>query len=166
MKIIYKYIIYKINSIIENFELESFKFKTIQEINEYRFKTITDQSNYFATQIFKYYKVISDDIIYYYNKNSKLWVEVSKDEYDSFVFDFFNNSSKKRKKILKKTENVDEQVEKAIKELCSKFDQKTYLNDISYRSFSKLKQPKFITMLNDNKEHLPINNGKKINLKT
>lgn len=154
------------NSIIENFEIDSFKFKTIQEINEYRFKSITDQSNYFATVIFKYYKVISDDIIYYYNKKTKLWVEVSKDEYDSFVFDFLNNSAKKIKKILKKSENIDEQVEKAIKELCIKFDQKTYINDIIYRSFSKLKQPKFITLLNDDKEHLPINNGKKINLRT
>jgi putative DNA primase/helicase len=154
------------NSIIENFEIESFKFKTIQEINEYRFKSITDQSNYFATIIFKYYKVISDDIIYYYNKNTKLWSEVSKDEYDAFVFDFLNNSAKKIKKVIKKSENIDEQVEKALKELCNKFDQKTYINDIIYRSFSKLKQPKFITMLNDNKEHLPINNGKKINLKT
>lgn len=154
------------NCIIENFEISSFSFKTVNEINDYRFKTITDQSNYLASVICPYFKVISDDLIYYFNTKTKLWTEINKCEYDAFVFDFYNNSSKKIKKILKKTENVDDSVEKAIRKLMDLFDQKTYLNDIISRSFSKMKQPNFITLLNDNKEHLPIKNGKKINLKT
>lgn len=154
------------NLIIENFEIKCFDFKTIEKINKYRFDSVTDQSNYFASVICKYFKVISDNLIYYYNTNTKLWKELSKCEYDSFVYDFYNNSQKQIKSILKKTDNIDDQVEKAIRKLCELFDQKTYLNDIVSRSFSKLKQPQFITMLNDNKEHLPIKNGNKINLKT
>ncbi len=154
------------NSIIENFEITSFGFKTIQQINDYRFLSTTKQSDYFAKCIFKYYRVISDDIIYYYNKTSRLWLEVDKGEYDSFVYHFFDNTSTKIKRILRKTKNIDEQVEKAIKKLCDLFDQKTYLNDIISRSFSNLKQPQFITKLNDDKDFLPIQTGKKINLKT
>ena len=123
------------NSIIENFEITNFNFKTIGQINDYRFMTITSQSNYFAQLIFKYYKVISKDIIYYYNKNSKLWVEVDRNQYDAFVFDFYNNSASIIKTILKKTEDIDEQVEKKIKDLCNQFDKKSYLNDIIDRSF-------------------------------
>jgi P4 family phage/plasmid primase-like protien len=154
------------NSIIENFEIVSFGFKTIEQINDYRFKSITKQSDYFASVIFKYYKVISNDIIYYYSKSSKLWVEADKGEYDSFVYHFFDNTATEIKKILRKTDNIDEQVEKAIKKLCELFDQQKYLNDIISRSFSNLKQPQFITKLNDDKESLPIQSGKKINLKT
>ena len=154
------------NSIIENFEISNFSFKTIQQINEYRFMTITSQSNYFAKLVFKYYKVISKDIIYYYNKNSKLWVEVDRNQYDAFVFDFYNNSASVIKSILRKTEDIDEQVEKKIKDLCAQFDKKSYLNDIIDRSFSKLYDTQFITKLNNNPDYLPILNGKKINLKT
>ena len=102
----------------------------------------------------------------YYNKNSKLWVEVDRNQYDAFVFDFYNNTASKIKTILKKTEDIDEQVEKKIKDLCAQFDKKSYLNDIIDRSFSKLYDTQFITKLNNNPEYLPILKGKKINLKS
>ena len=152
--------------IIDNFEITSFKFKSLKEINDYRFMTRTSQSKFFTTLIFSYYKVISNDIIYYYNANSKLWVEVDKNQYNSFVYSFFDNSIVDIKKVLKKVEDIDEQVEKKIKELINSFDNKTYLNDIIDRSFSNLYDTQFITKLNDNPEYLPIKNGKKINLKT
>lgn len=154
------------NSIIENFEITSFGFKTLQEVNDYRFMTITSQSNYFAKLIFEYYKVISKDIIYYYNKTSKLWVEVDKNQYDAFVFEFYDNSTKDIKKVLKSTQDIDEQVEKKIKELISQFDKTSYINNIIDRSFSKLYDTQFITKLNDNPEYLPIKNGRKIHLVT
>lgn len=152
--------------IIDNFEITSFDFKNLQQINNYRFMTTTSQANYFAKLIFKYYKAISNDIIYYYNKNLKLWCEVDRNQYTSFVFNFFNNSITDIKKVLKNTIDIDEQVEKKIKDMCSQFDKKSYLNDIIDRSFSNLYDTKFITKLNDNPEFLPIKNGKKINLKT
>ncbi len=154
------------NSIIENFEIQTLGFKSINQINEYRFKTITQQSDYFAKRIYKYFKVISDDIIYYYNKTSRLWLEIDKAEYETFVYHLLDNTATEIKAILRKTENIDDQVEKAIKELCSSFDKDVYVNKLISRSFSQLKSPKFITKLNEDKEHLPIQTGRKINLKT
>ena len=154
------------NSIIKNFELETIKLRDLKEINNFRFMTTTDQANYCAELLHKYIKVISNDIIYYYNINSKLWDKINKNDYDNLIFDLFNNTSKKIKKILKKQESIDEPVEKAIKQLCLSFDQDTYINKIISRSFSKLTEPEFITVMNEDKEHLPIKNGLKINLKT
>jgi predicted transcriptional regulator len=84
-------------------------------------------------------------------------------DYECLMFDLFNNTSKKIKKILRKTDNIDEQVEKAIKKLCEDFDKKTVVKDIIDRSFSKLKQSQFITIINEDKDFLPIQNGLKIN---
>ena len=102
----------------------------------------------------------------YFYRYNLLWVEVHRNQYDAFVFDFYNNSAFIIKTILKKTENIDEQVEKKIKDLCNQFDKKSYLNDIIDRSFSKLYDTQFITKLNNNSEYLPILKGKKINLKS
>ena len=39
-------------------------------------------------------KAISDDIIYYFNKNTRLWEKVDSYQYESFVYDWFNNTAK------------------------------------------------------------------------
>lgn len=153
-------------SIIKTCEKKSFGFKNINDVNEYRFRTKTDQSDLFAESICNHFKVISDDMIFYYNTDTKLWKEIKKSDFKSFVFGFYNNSAKEIKKILKDQDQIDGEVEKKIKELIGSFDNKTFIDDIFTRSFSLLTNTQFITFLNGAKEFLPIKDGKKINLRT
>ena len=46
------------------------------------------------------------------------------------------------------------------------YDKKTYITDIILRSITNLFDKQFITILDSNPDFLPINNGKKNNLKT
>ena len=114
------------NLIIENIEIKSLPFKNINDINKYRFLSKTSQSKFISEQLKNFIKIVDKTTVYYYNKNSKLWVEVDRNQYDAFVFDFYNNSASVIKSILRKTEDIDEQVEKKIKDLCAQFDKKSY----------------------------------------
>lgn len=156
---------FNLNSIIENVSIKSFNFKTIDEINKYRFESVTDQSNIFTKLISNTFRVISDECIYYFNENNKLWEIAKSKEFESFVYDFFNNTSKEIKKLLKITVDIDDQVEKKIKELCGTFDTDAYINKIIKRSTSKLTQCDFLSLLDSKEDYLPIKNGKVINLR-
>ena len=68
-----------------------------------------------------------------------------------------------RRKLIRKDENIDEQTEKKIKELCSLFDLESYISSIIKRSFSTLYDVKLISKLNATPYLLPIKNGLKIN---
>ena len=121
---------FNLNSIIENVSIKNFDFKTIEEINKYRFETVTDQSNVFTKLVSNSFRVISDDMIYYFNESSKLWEIINSKQYETFVYDFYNNTGKVIKKVLKSTVDIDEQVEKKIKDLCITFDTDSYINKI------------------------------------
>ena len=151
--------------IISNVEKCSFDFKTIEEINKYRFMTVTDQSTYFAMTIHNFIKVIDSSTLYYYNTKSKLWTINSRAQFDNFVFDWFNNSIKTIKKVLKETE-CDDEIIKQTKSLTALFDKKVYIKDIIDRSHSRLLDEKFVLNLDNSLCFFPIKNGKKLNFKT
>ena len=48
--------------------MASFKFQTIEEINNYRLMTITSQAKFFADFIKHVYKAINKDMIYIFKK--------------------------------------------------------------------------------------------------
>ena len=93
------------NIIINNVEKTSFDFKQIEEINKFRFMTKTDQAIYFAQTIHNFIKIIDKSTLYYYNITTKLWTINSKEQFDNFVFDWFNNSIKAIKKCFKRNRN-------------------------------------------------------------
>lgn len=147
-------------------EIEKFNFKSIQEVNEYRFKSITAQSKYFSSIIQGYVKVVSDDMIFYFDKNKKLWTKANKKQFEAFVYTWFDDTANLIKKLIKKSENIDEQVERETKLLIKQFDKKSYINDIIERSFTTLYDVQFYTILDSQPSSMPILNGKKICLKT
>ena len=80
---------------------------------------------------------------------------------------FFDNTATDIKVLLKNSkEEVDEYILKEIKASIKLYDKKTYITDIIQRSLTNLFDKQFITILDSNPDFLPINNGKKINLKT
>jgi P4 family phage/plasmid primase-like protien len=154
------------NLIIDNIELKSFDFKKISNVNEYRLMSTTSQSIYFSKIISSYFKVVHSEQVYYFNTKTKLYTGIDKKQFDSFVYSFFDNSSMLIRKLLRKEETIDEQVEKKIKEMCESFDKEFYIQQIIKRSFSNLYDTKLISQLNSMPDIFPIKNGRKINLKT
>ena len=156
---------FQIISIIDNVSKKSFNFKSIAEVNTYRFGTITDQSNYFTNFISNSFRVINENLIYYFNENSKLWENINLKQYETYTYDFFNNSAKEIKTLMR-TQEMNDQDDKKIKELINSFDVKLYITKIIERSSSKLTQIDFMSLLDSKNEYLPIQNQKVINLKT
>ena len=156
---------FQIVSIIDNVSKKSFNFKSIAEVNTYRFGTITDQSNYFTNFISNSFRVINENLIYYFNENSKLWENINLKQYETYTYDFFNYSAKEIKTLMR-TQEMNDQDEKKIKELINSFDVKLYITKIIERSSSKLTQIDFMSLLDSKNEYLPIQNQKVINLKT
>jgi P4 family phage/plasmid primase-like protien len=152
------------NIIINTVEQKSFDFKNIEEINKFRFMTKTDQAIHFAKTIFNFVKIIDKTTLYYYNIKSKLWTINSKEQFDNFVYDFFNNSIKTIKKILKDSE-VDDEIFKQTKTLCALFDKSAYIREIIDRSHSRLLDEKFVLNLDNSINFFPISNGRKIDFK-
>ena len=126
----------------------------------------TDQANYFSKKICKHFKVIHQEMIYYFNNKTKLYESIDKRQFENYVFNFYNNSAKKIKKTLKKVDEVDEVVVKKIKEMISQFDNNTYITDVIKRSFTNLYDANLITKLNSEPNMFPIREGRKINLRT
>ena len=153
------------NIIINNVEKTSFDFKQIEEINKFRFMTKTDQAIYFAQTIHNFIKIIDKSTLYYYNITTKLWTINSKEQFDNFVFDWFNNSIKAIKKVLKETE-IDDEIEKQTKNLYLLFDKTSYIKDIIDRSHSRLLDEKFVLNLDNSINFFPISKGRKLNFKT
>jgi hypothetical protein len=111
--------------------------------------------------------MISNDSLYYYNDIEKLWTNIDKIQFDSFVYNFFDNTATEIKVLLNKSKDeIDDYILKKIKASFKLFDKTRYINDIIKRSISNLHDVQFLTVLDSNPVFLPINNGKKINLKT
>jgi hypothetical protein len=108
--------------------------------------------------------MISNDSLYSYNDIEKLWTDIDKIQFDSFVYNCFDNTTTKIQVLLTNSKDeIDEYILKQIKASCKPFDKTTYINDIIKRY---LYDVQFLTILDSNPDFLPINNGKKINLKT
>ena len=154
-------------NVIDCILTKSFPFKTIDNVYKFTKLSITQQSNYFSNFIKNNIKKISKDTLFYYNDIDKLWTEIDKSQFDDFVYNFFDNTATAIKVLLKNSkEEVDEYILKEIKASVKLYDKKTYITDIILRSITNLFDKQFITILDSNPDFLPINNGKKINLKT
>lgn len=154
------------NIIINNIEIKGFHFKSIEEVNQYRFMTETDKAIRFAQDISLFIRIIDHTIIYYYSYKKKLWVKISNSQYISFCYDWFNESSKITKILLKKYDDIDDEVVKNTKEILKKFDNETFINNMIKRSFERLLNTDFIKELDGSKNYFPIKGGNKINLET
>ena len=154
-------------NIIDCILTKSFEFKTIDNVYKFIKLSITQQSNFFSNFIKNNIRMISNDSLYYYNDIEKLWTNIDKIQFDSFVYNFFDNTTTKIKVILTNSKDeIDEYILKQIKASSKLFDKTTYINDIIKRSITNLYDVQFLTVLDSNPDFLPINNGKKINLKT
>ena len=60
-------------------------------------------------------------------------------QYETYTYDFFNYSAKEIKTLMR-TQEMNDQDEKKIKELINSFDVKLYITKIIERSSSKLTQ--------------------------
>lgn len=156
-------------------EFQKTEFKTVAEIKKFLEMNKTDTANY-------YYNLMKDDIkiigdkqdVYYFDKNSKLWLCKTKEVYNGYIADYLNDVGKSLiksyRKIIKNSDNYDikenAKLMKDIDKRCGEFDQTAYINDIINRSTGKLQDNQFVTKLNSNADHLPIKNGKKIDLTT
>ena len=157
------------NSIIDNCSITHFAFKNIKEISKFRLMERTEQSNFMTKYISPNIRVISEKkgMLYYYNNKKLIWVLIDKPQYDNYIYDFLLNSNKEIKTILRRVaEEVEDDVATKTRALCALFDNRTYIDDIIARSFTKLYDSRFLPLLDASRDYLPIKNGKKINFQT
>lgn len=159
------------STIIENINqnAKSLNIDSIKAFKKFMYKTKTEQADIIMNQL-KEYVVVSDKLIYYYNENIKLWVQVDEKQFDKLLYDFFLNTTKGMQKLIKKAqkkEDINDDEIKQIKDFLSKnFDNDNYLATIIKRSSTLLYNSNFVGFLDSYKEFFPIKNGKKINFKT
>ena len=140
--------------------------KNLKDVQMFMEMTTTDKAIYFAETVKDEIKIIgSDKDFYRYEKKSKLWLCESKQQYMSYVADFFNNLGKTISEITKKLGGLVKN--KEIAKLINLLDTTAFLTSIVERSSGRLQDNEFVKKLeNTLKDHLPILNGKKINLRT
>ena len=159
------------NTISENINenARTLKISSVGDFKRFMFKTKTEQADIIMKQI-REHIVVSDKLIYYYNENIKLWVNVDEKQYDKLLYDFLLNTTKKVKKLIRKKQYKDEITDTEVKEindfLNKKFDEESYINTIIKRSSSLLYNSNFVSLLDSSKEYFPIKNGRKINFRT
>ena len=109
----------------------------------------------------------SDSKLYYYNEKEKLWSDTKIQQFEAFVYHFFDNTSTEIKRLVKDSkDDIDKYILKQIEKLCDEFDKESYHKKIINRSITSIYDIQFLSLLDNNADFLPINNGKKINLKT
>ena len=158
-------------NVINNSLLKSFNFKTIDEVYKYKNLTVTQQSDYFIKYISYYFRLTKistgDSKLYYYNEKEKLWSDTKIQQFEAFVYHFFDNTSTEIKMLVKNSKDeIDKYILKQIEKLCDEFDKESYHKKIINRSITSIYDIQFLSLLDNNSDFLPINNGKKINLKT
>lgn len=153
------------------------KIKTVENLVEFASLTKTDQATYFSKQL--------KDIVFVTNKNSyfvfddtkKLFLEQNEGQYYTYFCDYINNFVKFMKSLYSKIKCICDDdsgqcdcgaksKRKVVKKLIEDFDTKTFLKDISERSYGKLYDTEFDKKINIVHNMLPIQNGKIIDLKT
>ena len=152
-----------------NENARALKIDSIKEFKKFMFLTKTEQADIIMKQL-REYLVVSDKLIYYYNEDSKLWVQVDEKQYDKLLYDFLLNTTKNINKKIKKAQKKDEITDDEVKQikdfLHNKFDADTFQQTIIKRSSTLLYNSNFVGVLDSSKEYFPIKNGKKINFKT
>ena len=83
------------SNIIDNIAIRSFNFKTIAEVCKFTNLYATEQSNYYTDLIYSNIRLISDDILYYYNTNQRIWLEINKEQFKNFTYNFFYEHNKR-----------------------------------------------------------------------
>jgi hypothetical protein len=119
------------NLIIDNIEIKSLPFKNMNDVNKYRFLTKTSQSKYIAEQLKNFIKIVDKTTVYYYNKNTKLWVNVDEQVYVNFMYDLFDETAKKIKKI-KENEEIDEEVIKHTNKFIELYETRKLYEDKAF----------------------------------
>ena len=130
------------------------------------YKSKTSQSSYFSSVVSQHFKVVSEKNVYYYNCKTKLYTSVDRAQFEGYVYSFFDNTTKLIKRILKNTDDVNDAIEKSIKDLCKEFDKEAYISTIIKRSYTNLYNGDLISQLNSQAHIFPLKGGKKINFKT
>ena len=76
-------------------ETKGFKFANTNDIDQFVYSTITDKANFFAKCIGDNIKIVgSKEDCYFYDIKQKLWVMKNKGVYKSFVYEWFNCTTK------------------------------------------------------------------------
>jgi phage/plasmid-associated DNA primase len=158
-------------NVIDNSVIKSFNFKSIDEVYTYKKLTLTQQSNFFTTFISYNFRLTNisptNSKLYYYNDTLKLWSVSHIQQFESFVYSFFDNTSTEIKMLVQQSkEGIDKYILKHIEKLCDEFDKDAYVKKMISRSITSLYNIQFLELLDNNPDFLPINNGKKVNLKT
>ena len=111
-------------NVIDNTLLKSFNFKTIDEVYKYKNLTVTQQSDYFIKFISYYFRLTKissgDSKLYYYNEKDKLWSDTKIQQFEAFVYRFFDNTSTEIKMLVKNSKDeIDKYILKQIEKLLS-----------------------------------------------
>ena len=121
--------------IITNTSSNSFNFKSIFDINNFIKKSQTQMAFLLSDIVKNDIKIICETEIYYYNIIKQLWVKMNKNEYNTFITLFLDNSAEEVKKIIKDLPNNDEEdnQEKTNKyrTLIKQFDNKLFIETFS-----------------------------------
>jgi len=151
-------------------EIPKTEFESLSEIKKFLKMNKTDYANYYVKLIKDHIKIIGkEQDVYFYDEKIKLWKCETKEVYDAFMADYLNETGKslfKCYKTLAKKIKKDKKLKKSIKEKQTLFDSAGFISTIITRSTGKLQDNKFVTKLNVNPDFLPIQNGKKIDLRT
>jgi P4 family phage/plasmid primase-like protien len=188
-------------------ETQGFKFANTKDIDFFVYSTVTDKANFFAKCIEDDIKIIGkQEDCYFYDQTKKLWVMKNKGVYKTFVYEWFNVTTKHIKhmysteqnnqnvnvnvdpaELLNENNEIDEkkvkeindkqkQLKEAMKamekdidkrnKLLAYYDTDAFIESIIKRAMGKLADDAFVKLLDNDPHFFPINNGKKINLKT
>jgi phage/plasmid-associated DNA primase len=150
---------------------------TVEFLIEFSNQTKTDQASYFANQLKDVVFVTNKNSYYVFDEQKKLFVEQNEGQYYTYFCDYINTFVKKVKDLQSKIKCICDDDDKecncgakfkrrTLANLIKDFDTKTYLKDISERSYGKLYDTEFDKRINNVHHLLPIKNGKIIDLKT
>lgn len=140
-------------------------------------QTKTDQATYFSNQLKDIVFVTNKNSYYVFDDKKKLFIEQNEGQYYTYFCDYINVFVKQIKVLQAKIKCIcsDEEPEctcgakqkrRQLTSLAKDFDTKTYLKDISERSYGKLYDTEFDKKINNVSNLLPLKNGKLIDLKT
>jgi len=82
------------NIIINNVEEKGFSFKSLDEAKKYHSLAIFDKADTLAIKIKDDIVFTDEKTLYFYNKNTRIWQENTVEQYESFVCDFMNLTSR------------------------------------------------------------------------
>jgi P4 family phage/plasmid primase-like protien len=138
-----------------------FLFKDINEISEFIEMTETQQSRHFVKSLNGCVKAFGKNASYYiYNDKIRLWKETKELEFNAYMFEWFDKTATNIRAM------VGNLKDKRIETLIKNFDKRAYVNSILDRCIGLLYDEDFISTLNDSADFLPIQGGKKIDLRT